>query len=85
MEIRCRGTKAIKKNKKTILTHEYEPFDSKFDDSLTNLYDRSLKLLNDLSLVDKEYDLEDSNLKILLAFPEKWDLKATTIRDNCKA
>jgi len=32
--------------------------------------------------VDKEYDLEDSNLKFLLALPEKWDLKVTTIRDN---
>ncbi|KAL8105375.1 hypothetical protein AgCh_029246 [Apium graveolens] len=29
-----------------------------------------------------EYDLEDSNLKFLLALPESWDLKATTIRDN---
>ncbi|XP_063949925.1 uncharacterized protein LOC135152763 [Daucus carota subsp. sativus] len=32
--------------------------------------------------IDKEYDLEDSNLKFLLALPEKWDLKVTTIRDN---
>ncbi|XP_063948055.1 uncharacterized protein LOC135152154 [Daucus carota subsp. sativus] len=39
------------------------------------LYDRFVKLLNDLSLVDKECDLEDSNLKFLLALPEKWDLK----------
>ncbi|KAL8135197.1 hypothetical protein AgCh_010019 [Apium graveolens] len=43
---------------------------------------RFVKLLNDLSLVNKEYDLEDSNLKFLLALPECWDLKATTIRDN---
>ena len=34
-------------------------------------YERFLKLLNDLSLVDKEYDLEASNLKFLLALPEK--------------
>ncbi|KAL8147581.1 hypothetical protein AgCh_005049 [Apium graveolens] len=39
-------------------------------------------ILNDLSLVDKEYDLEDSNLKFLLALPENWDLKSTTISDN---
>ncbi|XP_063948067.1 uncharacterized protein LOC135152165 [Daucus carota subsp. sativus] len=55
LEIRCQGTKAIKKNKRTILTQEYEHFDSK---------------------------AEDSNLKFLLALPEKWDLKVTTIRDN---
>ena len=82
LEVRCQGTKAIKKNRKTILTQEYEHFDAKSDESLTDTYDRFVKLLNDLSLVDKEYDLEDSNLKFLLALPEKWDLKATIIRDN---
>ncbi|KAL8118663.1 hypothetical protein AgCh_016254 [Apium graveolens] len=82
LEIRCQGTDAIKKNRRTILTQEYENFDSKSDESLTDLYDRFVKLLNDLSLVDKEYDLEDSNLKFLLALPESWDLKATIIRDK---
>ena len=49
---------------------------------MTDLYDRFPKLLNDLSLVGNEYDLEDSNLKFLLTLAEKWDLKATTIRDD---
>ncbi|KAL8111815.1 hypothetical protein AgCh_019494 [Apium graveolens] len=82
LEIRCQGTDTIKKNRKTILTQEYEHFDSKTNESLNDLYDRFVKLLNDLSLVDKEYYLEDSNLKFLSALPECWDLKATTIRDN---
>ncbi|KAK1379814.1 hypothetical protein POM88_026558 [Heracleum sosnowskyi] len=82
LEVRCQGTSAIKKNRKTILTHEYEHFDSRPDETLTETYDRFCKLLNDLSLVDKEYDPEESNLKFLLSLPEKWDLKTTTIRDN---
>ncbi|KAL8127724.1 hypothetical protein AgCh_014592 [Apium graveolens] len=82
LETRCQGTDTIKKNRKTILTQEYEHFDSKANESFTDLYDRFVKLLNDLSLVNKEYALEDSNLKFLLALPECWDLKATTIRDN---
>ena len=82
LETRWQGTDTIKKNRKTILTQEYEHFDSKANELLTDLYDRFIKLLNDLSLVNKEYDLEDSNLKFLLALPECWDLKATTIRDN---
>lgn len=82
IEVRCQGTEAIKKNRKRILTQEYEHFDSKPDETMTETYDRFCKLLNDLSLVDKEYDLEESNLKFLLSLPEKWDLKATTIRDN---
>ena len=59
LEVRYQQTKTIKKNRKTIRTQEYEHFDSKFDKSLTYLYDRFLKLLNDMSLVDKEYNLED--------------------------
>ncbi|KAL8114466.1 hypothetical protein AgCh_021360 [Apium graveolens] len=82
LETRCQVTDAIKKNMRTILTQEYVHFDSKADESLTDLYDRFVKLLNNLSLVDKEYDLEDSNLKFLLALLESWDLKSTTIRDN---
>ncbi|KAL8088518.1 hypothetical protein AgCh_038340 [Apium graveolens] len=82
LEVKCQGTSAIKKNRRTILTQEYEHFDSRDNESLTEIYDRFQKLLNDLSLVDKEYDLEDSNLKFLLALPEKWDYKVTSIRDN---
>ncbi|KAK1356459.1 hypothetical protein POM88_049715 [Heracleum sosnowskyi] len=82
LEVRCQGTGAIKKNRKTILTQEYEHFDSRPNETLTETYDRFCKLLNDLSLVNKEYELEESNLKFLLSLPEKWDLKTTTIRDN---
>ena len=32
LETRCQGTDAIKKNRKTILTQEYEHFDSKADE-----------------------------------------------------
>ncbi|KAL8102471.1 hypothetical protein AgCh_027098 [Apium graveolens] len=43
---------------------------------------KTLRMLNDLSLVNKEYDLEDSNLKFLLALREKQEFKVTSIRDN---
>ena len=32
-----------------------------------------------MSLVDKEYDFEDSNLKFLLALREKWDLEEMSL------
>ena len=32
--------------------------------------------------MDKIYNLEDSNMKFPPTLPEKWDLKATTIREN---
>lgn len=45
-------------------------------------HDRFINLLNVLSLVGKEYGNEKSNMEFLLAVPEKWYLKITTIRDN---
>ena len=38
--------------------------------------------MNDLSLVDTEYDPADSNLNVLLALPQKCDLKVISIRDK---
>ncbi|KAL8088481.1 hypothetical protein AgCh_038306 [Apium graveolens] len=84
LEVKCQGTTAIKKNRRTVLIQEYEHFDSRDNESLTEIYDRFQKLLNDLFLVNKEYDLEDSNLKFLLSLPEKWDFKVTSIRDIYK-
>ncbi|KAL8155217.1 hypothetical protein AgCh_000557 [Apium graveolens] len=71
LEVKCQGTTAIKKNRRTVLTQEYEHFDSRDNESLTEIYNKFQKLLNNLSLVNKEYDLKDSKLKFLLALPEK--------------
>ncbi|XP_074351490.1 uncharacterized protein LOC141690603 [Apium graveolens] len=84
LEVKCQGNTTIKKNRRTLLIQEYEHFDSRSDESFSEIYDRFQKLINDMSLVDKEYDLEEYNLKFLLALPEKWDLKVTLIRDNYK-
>ncbi|XP_074328184.1 uncharacterized protein LOC141666096 [Apium graveolens] len=70
LEVKYQGSTAMKKNRKTILTQEYEYFDSKDDELLTEIYERFQKLLNDMSLVDKEYDAEDSNKKFLLHSPK---------------
>ncbi|KAL8109067.1 hypothetical protein AgCh_025240 [Apium graveolens] len=80
LEVKYQGTTVIKKNRRTVLTQEYEHFDSRDNESLTEIYGRFQKLPNDLSLVNKEYDLEDSNLKFLLALPEKSKRKGSKAR-----
>ncbi|KAL8147319.1 hypothetical protein AgCh_004871 [Apium graveolens] len=57
LETQCQGTTSIKKNIRAVLFQEYEHFEAKTDESLTDIYDRFLTLLNDLSLVEKVYDL----------------------------
>ncbi|KAL8108175.1 hypothetical protein AgCh_024571 [Apium graveolens] len=44
---------AIKKNRRAVLIQEYEHFEAKPDESLTDIYDRFFTLLNNLSLVGK--------------------------------
>jgi len=82
LEIQCSGTEKIKKNRRNILVQEYEYFAAKSGESLTEVYDRFLKLLNDLALVDKEYPNEDSNSKFMSALPEEWDVQTSIIRDR---
>ena len=80
LEVQCKGTKAIKKNRRALLIQEYEQFEAKADESLTEVYDRFLSLLNELSLVGKVYDYEDSNTKFLRALSEDWDTQTSIIR-----
>ena len=65
LETQCQGTYSIKKNRRALSTHEHEKFEAKVDESLTYVYDRFLTLLNNLCLVRKEYDADDSNTKFL--------------------
>lgn len=58
----------IKKNKRIILIQKYRYFNSKADDSLTDKYDNFLTMLNDMSLIKKEYDDKDSTEKFSRLF-----------------
>jgi hypothetical protein len=80
LETQCEGTEAIKRNRRSLLVQEYEQFDSRQDETLTELYDRFLTLLNNLSLVGKEYKSEEFNYKFLLALSEEWRTEASIIR-----
>ncbi|XP_074339739.1 uncharacterized protein LOC141677631 [Apium graveolens] len=80
LETQCQGTMTIKKNRRVVPVQEYEQFDATADESFTNIYDGFLTLLNDLSLVGKEYDREDSNTKFLRVIPEEWNTQASIIR-----
>ncbi|KAL8121436.1 hypothetical protein AgCh_018239 [Apium graveolens] len=71
---------AIKKNRRAVLIQEYEHFEAKPDESLIDIYDRFLTLLNNLSLVGKVYDQDDSNTKFLRALSEEWETQTSIIQ-----
>ncbi|KAL8126077.1 hypothetical protein AgCh_013384 [Apium graveolens] len=80
LETQCQGTMAIKKNRRVVQIQEYKHFDAKPDENFTDIYDRFLTLLNNLSLMGKVYDREDSNTKFLRALNEEWETQTSIIR-----
>ncbi|KAK1360845.1 hypothetical protein POM88_045319 [Heracleum sosnowskyi] len=80
LEVQCQGTEEIKKNRRGILIQEYEQFEAKHGEDITEIYDRFLTLLNELSLVGKVYDVEDSNVKFLRSLPMEWITQQNLIR-----
>ena len=76
----CEGTKAVKKNMKSVLIQEYEYFEARSGEALTETYDRFTKLLNEMAMHDKYYDNEDVNTKFIRSLHEMYDEKTTIIR-----
>ena len=75
----CEGTKPVKKNINSLLIHEYEYFEPRSGETLTDTYGRFTELLNDMAMHDKYYDNEDVNKKFIRSLPEMYDKKNTSI------
>ena len=81
LQVHCEGTKPVKKNMKSLLIQEYEYFEDKYEETLTETYNRFTKLPNNMAIHDKYYDNEDVNTKFIRSLPEMYDEKITTIRE----
>ena len=55
---------------KSLLIQEYEYFEAKSGETLTETYDRFIRLLNDMAIHDKYFDNEDVNIKFRRALPK---------------
>ncbi|KAL8094208.1 hypothetical protein AgCh_035911 [Apium graveolens] len=74
LETRCQGTDTIKKNRRTILTQEYEHFDLNVDELLTDLYDRD------------NYDLTETTLdEIYVVASKRGKGKALIIKSDSES
>ncbi|XP_074377734.1 uncharacterized protein LOC141719260 [Apium graveolens] len=67
LETQCQYAMAIKKNRRVVLVQEYEQFDAKDDESITDIYNRFLTLSNDISLIldtdeDSKIDMDDPQM-----------------------
>ncbi|KAL8126037.1 hypothetical protein AgCh_013361 [Apium graveolens] len=82
IEILCEGTEEVRSNQRRILISQYEGFMVKPKEGITDVFERFNKLINDLQLYDKFYDVEEVNLKFLLTLPDHLEQKISAIREG---
>ena len=64
IELIMEGTEEVKENRLDILTSQYEAFKSLSGESITQVFERYNKLLNELSIQGKTYPLRETNQEV---------------------
>ena len=82
IEILCEGTEEVRSNQRQILVSQYETFMAKPKESITDVFERFNKLINDLQLHGKYYEAHEINLKFLLTLPDHLEQKISAIREG---
>ena len=82
IEIFCEGTTEVKDNQRQILVSRYEGFMANPNGSITELFERFNKQINDLQLHNKYYETKEVNLKFLLTMPNHLESKISAIREG---
>ena len=76
------GTSEVKENRSEILTSQYEAFKSLPGESITQVFERYNKLMNDLNLHGKVYTSREVNRKFMLTLPSHLENKISSIRER---
>ena len=76
------GTEEVRENKLEILTSEYEHFNSAPGESISDVFGRYNKLINNLNLHGKQYTPREVNRKFLLTLPSHLEHRITAIRES---
>ncbi|MCI37079.1 hypothetical protein A2U01_0058303, partial [Trifolium medium] len=82
IEILCEGTEEVRKNQRQILVSRYEAFMAKPRESITDVFEKFNKLINDLQLHGKYYENHEINLKFLLTLPDHLEQIISAIREG---
>ena len=82
IELLMEGTAEVKENRLDILTSQYEAFKSFPGETVSQLFERFTRLLNELSMQGKTYPLRESNRKFMLTLPHHIEHRVTSIRER---
>ncbi|XP_015571041.2 uncharacterized protein LOC107260814 [Ricinus communis] len=76
------GITQVKIKKTKFLVHEYEMFQMKPSEKVSEMYSRLMSIINALKKLGKMYQLEEINNKILRVLPRKeWESKVNSIEE----
>ncbi|KAK1378134.1 hypothetical protein POM88_024878 [Heracleum sosnowskyi] len=76
------GTEDVQENRLDILTSQYEAFRSLSGESITQVFEKYTKLLNELAMKGKTYPLRESNRKFMMTLPHHVEHKSSSIRER---
>ncbi|KAK1374545.1 hypothetical protein POM88_030738 [Heracleum sosnowskyi] len=75
------GTEDVQENRSDILTSQYESFRSLPGESITQVFEKYTKLLNELTMKGKTYPLRETNMKFMMTLPHHVEHKSSSIRE----
>ncbi|KAK1398445.1 hypothetical protein POM88_008308 [Heracleum sosnowskyi] len=76
------GTEDVQEKRLDILTSQYESFRSQPGESITQIFEKFTKLLNELAMKGKTYPLRESNRKFMMTLPHHVEHKSSSIRER---
>ena len=75
------GTPQVKESKISSLVHEYELFKMQKNESIDSMYIRFTNIINQLHSLDKVYEKQEMNYKILRSLTPIWEPKVTAVEE----
>ncbi|KAK1379987.1 hypothetical protein POM88_026731 [Heracleum sosnowskyi] len=76
------GTEDVQENRLDIMTSQYESFRSLLGESITQVFEKYTKLLNELTMKGKTYPLRETNRKFMMTLPHHVEHKSSSIRER---
>ena len=82
LEVTHEDTTDVRRAGKHTLVFEYEAFQMKNDETISELQTRFTHIVNHLLGVGKTFEDEEMNMKILNCLTRTWELKITAIKES---
>ncbi|XP_057999032.1 spindle assembly checkpoint component MAD1-like [Hevea brasiliensis] len=82
LEVTYEGTNQVKESKANRLVREYELFEMKPGETISEMSIRFTDLVNVLKALEKEFTEEELVKKVLRSLPKSWETKVTVIFDT---